>query len=765
MKRIVITLTLLSCLVVARAQWVSTVAGVVETPGSTDGAALSARFFIPHGIAVDTMGHIFIADRDNHTIRMFDTNTGMVSTIAGMAGEPGSADGLGSAARFNEPWGICATPDGVLYVADTKNNKVRKIALDGTVTTIAGTGNFGTSNGAGLSSTFGDPTGIEVDSEGNIYVADHLTHIIRKINKLGLVTTLAGTPYVPGDADGTGPSAEFWRPYGLTLDPDGNILVADEWNHKIRKVTPLGEVTTLAGSGLEGLQNGPATDAAFSYPWDLTVDDNGNVYVADGYNYVIRKIKANGEVETLAGSPQQSGSQDGNINVASFKGATGIAWSLKTRDLFVCDAFNHLIRNVTVDGAPPASIALVNVNGGTTICEGEEITLSASPAAFANYRFFLDGNLVQDDEKSEFTTSTLAPGTHQFWVETDHEGEVLTAAQITLTVLPAPVTSISAVGALSFYEGDSVILIASGLGDFLWSNAETTQTITVTESGTYFVELTAGSCTGISAPVLVEVTPLPDGLSVLVQGNGQLCPDGSVLLTSSAASGNQWLHNGWPLSGQTGQTLEATEAGLYSVQHTDPATGITALSAEVEIKAAEARAFDFEALPKSGVPGQPISFVSSGADQPVGYEWQFGDPASGLQNSSQQPNATHVFANEGLYDIQLVATDASGCKHTLLKPDFVQIRLSTDVFLPNAFTPNGDGENDLFRARGLVDGSFYMAVYNQWGELLFQTENPATGWDGTKDGLPVAPGTYAYFVQTAPKGKVQEVSGMVTLLR
>jgi gliding motility-associated-like protein len=350
-------------------------------------------------------------------------------------------------------------------------------------------------------------------------------------------------------------------------------------------------------------------------------------------------------------------------------------------------------------------------------------------------------------------------------VETDHEGEVLTAAQITLTVLPAPVTSISAVGALSFYEGDSVILIASGLGDFLWSNAETTQTITVTESGTYFVELTAGSCTGISAPVLVEVTPLPDGLSVLVQGNGQLCPDGSVLLTSSAASGNQWLHNGWPLSGQTGQTLEATEAGLYSVQHTDPATGITALSAEVEIKAAEARAFDFEALPKSGVPGQPISFVSSGADQPVGYEWQFGDPASGLQNSSQQPNATHVFANEGLYDIQLVATDASGCKHTLLKPDFVQIRLSTDVFLPNAFTPNGDGENDLFRARGLVDGSFYMAVYNQWGELLFQTENPATGWDGTKDGLPVAPGTYAYFVQTAPKGKVQEVSGMVTLLR
>ena len=221
------------------AQLVSTVAGVLETPGFNNGQALSSRFFNPHGIAVDGVGNIYVADRYNHTIRKI-TVDGMVTTLAGKAGFSGGQDGQGEVARFNEPWGLCVSAEGVVYVADTKNNKIRKIDAAGNVKTIAGTGNFGSSNAQGLAATFGEPTGIELDAFGNLYVADHLTHIIRKIDNRGIVTTIAGIPYIPGDSDGFGREAQFWRPYGLTIDNEGNILVADEWNHKIRKVTPQG---------------------------------------------------------------------------------------------------------------------------------------------------------------------------------------------------------------------------------------------------------------------------------------------------------------------------------------------------------------------------------------------------------------------------------------------------------------------------------------------------------------------------------------------
>ena len=195
-----------------QAQLVTTVAGQPEIAGSNDGEPFSATFNNPHGIAIGQDGTVYVADRWSHTIRKI-TIDGMVSTIAGTPGVSGSTDGMGAAALFNEPWGLCVNADDEVLVADTRNNKIRKISPDGEVTTIAGSGNFGTSNGIGTAATFGNPTGIECDSEGNIYVADHLTHIIRKIDVLGFVTTLAGKPYQTGSVDGQGSQASFNRPY------------------------------------------------------------------------------------------------------------------------------------------------------------------------------------------------------------------------------------------------------------------------------------------------------------------------------------------------------------------------------------------------------------------------------------------------------------------------------------------------------------------------------------------------------------------------
>ena len=758
------------CLYTASAQWVETVAGVLETPGFNDGPALNARFFNPHGIAVDSSGKVYIADRYNHTIRLFDPSLEMVSTFAGVAGESGDADGNGASARFNEPWGICVTPGGVVYVADTKNNKIKKIETDGTVITVAGSGNYGTSNGPALFSTFGNPTGIEIDEEGNIYVADHLTHIIRKISATGIVTTIAGKPYLPGDADGAGSDAQFWRPYGLTIDNQGNIIVADEWNHKIRQVTPLGIVTTLAGNGEEALVNGDVGNASFNYPWDITVDPEGNFFVADGFNYVIRKIDMNNVVSTLAGKTQTIGGGDGEGSDATFSGTTAIAWSSQTSSLYVGDAINHIVREITLDNLPPVTLTLTNLTGQDSLCEGDQINLQADPSTYDNYRFFLNGTLVQEDITSFYTSSSLPEGTYNFMVESDFQGQTLTSNKVSITILAIPQVDINVVGSLSFFEGDSVVLIASGTGNFLWSNGETAQAITVFESGTYFVEATIEGCIGISDEIIVDVTPLPDSLFITLEGSPILCPGKSSMLVSSSISGNQWLKDGWPLSGKTAQTLEVFETGIYQVQAQDADSGITTLSESVEIEEAPIPDFNFVAEPRLGELGQIVSFTSIGADSPIAYRWDFGDPASGDENQSVLISPSHVYESSGSYNIELKAMDNIGCEHTISKNNYVIISeeptpLPNSLYLPNAFTPNGDGENDVFRIRGYYGDVFSMTIYNHWGELLFQSSDPSLGWNGYRNNQPVHSGTYVYLVEIEDHEGAKQLSGYVTLLR
>ena len=769
MKKYLLILTCLMGLGRAKAQWVATVAGVLETPGFNDGPALSARFYNSHGIGVDAEGKVYVADRYNHTVRVFDPATGLVSTLAGKALQPGSTDGVGEAARFNEPWGLCVTPDGVVYVADTKNNKIRKVLPDGTVSTVAGTGNFGSSNGPAPAATFGNPTGIEIDADGNIYVADHLTHIIRKISNAGIVSTIAGIPYIPGNLDGTGSAAQFWRPYGLTLDNEGNLLVADEWNHKIRRVTPDGVVTTVAGNGQIALVDGPAQTASFNYPWDMTVDPAGNIYVADGYNYVIRKIDTNGSVSTLAGNPQTSGGTDGQGPQASFSGATAIAWSVSSASLFVGDAYNHLVREITLDNVPDPTLSIYNVSGTTQLCEGDLFNIQANPNIYEVYRFYHNGQLVQEDFASGFSTQQLEIGEHTFYAEADYQGQTLTSNTITVTVVPTPQPEISAVGPLTFYEGDSVILIATGTGEYLWSTGATTASITVMDPGTYFVELTNNGCTGISQEVIVEVIPLPGGVTVVVEGKTTLCKGESTRLVSSATQGNQWLKDGWTMEGETGQFLNVTLEGVYQVQVTDPATGITTLSNEVEIKVATTPNFDFLATPLSGNPGEEVSFEITGQDLPASFKWDFGDPASGDNNESETANPVHIYQQPGSYSIGLLVTDASGCEHEIIKNNYIKIGevpvVVEGLFIPNAFTPNNDGENDIFRVRGYSGGPFYMAVFNQWGELLYESDDPLSGWDGTRNLLPVHNGTYVYLVKTQTPDGPRQLTGHITLLR
>ena len=281
---------------------VTLVAGTSGSNGSTDGAGAAARFNQPDGLAASGDGTLEVADMANATIRRISA-AGLVTTSAGAAGSTGSTDGSGAAARFNGPAGVALDGSGNYFVADAMNHVIRKLTSLGAVTTYAGTpGVSGTADGAALSAArFNHPTGVAADGSGNVYVADTTNNTIRKITPAGAVSTLAGLAGVSGSSDGAGSAALFSRPGGLALDSLLNLYVADTGNSTIRKITPAGVVTTVAGlPGVAGLKDGVGNDAWFNQPQDVAVDGSGTVYVADTGNATIRRVTAAGAVNTLA---------------------------------------------------------------------------------------------------------------------------------------------------------------------------------------------------------------------------------------------------------------------------------------------------------------------------------------------------------------------------------------------------------------------------------------------------------------------------------
>ena len=320
---------------------VTTLAGTGSS-GSANGTGTSASFYAPSGITTDGT-NLYVVDYGNHLIRQIVISTGVVTTLAG-TGSSGSADNsTGTSASFYYPTGI--TTDGTnLYVADYYNHLIRKIVIStGVVTTLAGTGSSGSAdNSTGTSAGFNQPYGITTDGT-NLYVADYGNHLIRKIViSTGVVTTLAGTGS-SGSANGTGTSASFYKPAGITTDGT-NLYVADRYNYLIRKIViSTGVVTTVAGTGSSGSANGTGTSASFDKPYGVTTDGT-NLYVADYYNYLIRKIViSTGVVTTLAGTGL-SGSANGTGTSASFHLPRGI--TTDGTNLYVTEGGNHLIRKI-----------------------------------------------------------------------------------------------------------------------------------------------------------------------------------------------------------------------------------------------------------------------------------------------------------------------------------------------------------------------------------------------------------------------------------
>jgi sugar lactone lactonase YvrE len=390
-------------------------------------------------LAVDTVGNLYVADKTDCTIQRI-TPGGIVTTLAGSSGVKGSADGVGSSATFNTPEGIAVDSGGTVYVADTGNSTIRMITGAGIVSTLAGTaGVVGSADGTGPAATFYNPFGIAVDKNGDLYIADTNNSTIRVIHAGGVVTTLAGTPRSSGIADGTGRAAQFAVPQGVSVDAGGNVYVADTFNDTIRKITPDGQVTTLAGNagtpgaangGVAGSTDGTGVAALFSQPDGVAAGSDGNVYVADTGNSTIRKITPSGVVTTIAGVPGMRGASDGTGSTALFSIPAGAAMSAGAV-LFVADGTIRI--GILAAAAVPT---VLTQPLSQTIASGTTVTFGVSESGLATFQWYLNGVVVSGatDSILLITGATATNAGNYTCILTNSQGSI-TTEPATLTVV------------------------------------------------------------------------------------------------------------------------------------------------------------------------------------------------------------------------------------------------------------------------------------------------------------------------------------------
>jgi sugar lactone lactonase YvrE len=439
----------------------------------------------PSGVAIDSSGNLYVADTLNNTIRKISP-AGTVITFAGLAGRTSSVDGSATTARFEDPYAVAADGSGNLFVADATDHSIRKVTSDGTVTTLAGKGgSFGSDDGTGSAARFKGPLGIAADSAGNVYVADTGNATIRKITPAGAVSTLAGRAGLAGSQDGTGTAARFMSPYGIAVDASGTLYVVES-SAVVRKVTAAGVVTTVAGTaGTNGFTNGTGTAARFSVPFDIAVDGAGNLYVSDHGNHAVRAITPSGVVTTLAGSGT-AGKLDDTGTTASFKFPSGLAAD-SAGNVYLADTDNQVVRKITSAGVV-TTIAGTNATGSA-----DGLGTAASFFNPKDVAVDTSGNLYIVDRGNH----TIRKGTLQAGA-------------------PAvPVCTVSA-SASTVNAGSSSTLTAScspAATSYVWTggtcstSTNSTCAVTPSSTATYTVAGVNAGGTGSTASVTVTVTP------------------------------------------------------------------------------------------------------------------------------------------------------------------------------------------------------------------------------------------------------------------
>ena len=338
---------------------ITNVAGNMTAGFSGDGSLATgtgAELNAPAGVAVDTHGNIFIADKNNSRIRKVGTN-GIITTIAGSGLIGYSGDGgNATAAELNAPTGVAIDNFNNIFIADASNNCIRKVNSNGIITTFAGNGTagFGGDGGAAISANLKNPDAVAVDVAGNVYVCDFSNSRVRKVDTNGIITTIAGTGTngFAGDG-GIATNAELYYPQSVSIDGFGNVYIADKFNYRIRKINTNGIIFTIAGNGTAGYSGdfGAATNAELNYPSGVVADHAGNIYISDNSNNRVRKVNSNGIITTLAGTGIAGYLADGGPAIdAAFFYPTDVALD-KFGNIYAVDSQNNLLRKINTNGS------------------------------------------------------------------------------------------------------------------------------------------------------------------------------------------------------------------------------------------------------------------------------------------------------------------------------------------------------------------------------------------------------------------------------
>ncbi|MEU1289864.1 RICIN domain-containing protein [Kitasatospora sp. NPDC005856] len=405
---------------------ISTVAGTGEAgPKGDNGPAVSAELNRPFGIAVDGTGTLYFADRDNHRVRKITTD-GRISTVAGTgAAGFGGDNGPADKARLNHPRGVAVDGRGILHIADAGNNRIRKVAADGTISTVAGTGaaGFGGDGGPAEKAQLDSPFWVVVDGAGVLHIADYNNDRVRKVSADGMISTVAGTGAAGFGGDG-GPAdkAQLNRPHGLALDAAGTLYIADSLNHRVRKVAADGTISTLAGTGAAGFggDGGPADKAQLNVPTGVVVDGAGVLHIAEYSNNRIRKVAADGTISTVAGTGAAGSSGDGGPGgEAQLNNPLGLAVDC-VDTLYITEYSGQRIRRIsspTVAGLPESGtvVSWVNVRSRLRMGalrestkDGAEIhQVLAAPREHQRWRLVVAG---QEDGEVLYTFENLRSG-------------------------------------------------------------------------------------------------------------------------------------------------------------------------------------------------------------------------------------------------------------------------------------------------------------------------------------------------------------------
>ena len=587
---------------------ITTVAGNPNVASGVDGPGDSATFNNPFGVAIDAAKNLYVADTVNKTIRKI-TPDRVVSTLAGAAGQSGSTDGPGGAARFNFPVDVAVDSAGNIYVTDAGNFTIRKITSAGVVSTLAGaTFQIGANDGPGASARFYLPYGIAVDAAGNVYVAEGGNHVIRKIAPDGTVSTLAGSPLQSGNLNGTGAAARFNTPWGLAIDGSGNLYVADSGNNAIRRVTPAGVVTTVAGlsGGASGTQDGPIAVAGFNQPRGVAVDAGGNIYVADYGSATLRMIAPNGTVSTLAGAAGIVGGTNSLGAAARFYDPTDVVADGTT--VYVADTSNNSIRRgVPASAAGLPAIAVQPLDQVVSTGQSVSFRVVANGSGLT-YQWLRNGIIIPGATSATYTIASAQPGDVAVYsVRVTSSGGSVDSGPGTLSVEPVgsgPITITARPLSQNVNAGQSVSfsITASGSGlTYRWLKNGTpiagatgaTYTIPSAQNSdiaTYTVEVSSGGVTqsasatlSIGSSVATAITSQPSN-STVAQGS-------NAVFRVEAFGSNltyQWLKNGTTISGATNSTLtlvgvQPADAGTYTVRVAGSAGTVTSAPATLTI--------------------------------------------------------------------------------------------------------------------------------------------------------------------------------------